>query len=104
MYNASNVVVGEKLPQESLVDLTFKVFTYYEVMEIEIEYIPNRIQIVADTSGTLSTVWQQPTLANNIPQLDFVAPGMAPTNNIVSIGENLLSMTARKGCKIVEGN
>lgn len=104
LYNAANVLVGEKLPQESLLDLTFKAFVYYEVMDIEIEFIPNRIQIAVDASDAQSTVFQQPTLANNIPQLDFVAPGMQPTANITDIGENLLSMTSRKGCKIHFGN
>lgn len=60
-------------------DLTFKAFIYYEVMDISIEYIPNRIQITSDGSDNFFNVFQQPTLANNIPQLDFVAPGMAPT-------------------------
>jgi hypothetical protein len=42
-YDQTGVLVGEKPPQEALLDLTFKAFIYYEVMDIEIEYIPNRI-------------------------------------------------------------
>jgi hypothetical protein len=54
LYNSSGLLVGEKLPQESLVDLTFKAFVYYEVMDIEIEFIPNRIQIAVSGDDSLS--------------------------------------------------
>jgi hypothetical protein len=43
LYNASGILVGQKLPQEAQIDLVFKQFVYYRVSEITIEFIPNRI-------------------------------------------------------------
>jgi hypothetical protein len=48
-------------------------------MDIAIRFIPNRVQFSIDASSDNQTVHQNATFANNVPQLDFVSPGMAPT-------------------------